>query len=265
MKGKTGKTIVIKIGGELANRIDPLRELAGEIAGLQEENHCVLIHGGSAELSDLMKRLGMTPVFRDGIRITAPGEMIYVDKVLSGKVNKRLVRIFQSSGLNAVGLSGADGRLFSGEGIAPDCRTGEITRVDLSLLNLLLGEGYFPVISSTSMDGEGNGLNVNADSVALKLAISLEASCLVFLSDIPGLLIDGEVIRQIDTIEALRQIEAGAVTGGMIPKLKASLGALKDNVETILIGEFLKRGDLRALLDGRIGTRILEKIKEERI
>jgi len=253
--GRPAAPTVIKIGGETSSSVEKLRELAREMPSLP--TGCVLVHGGGAELTALMRRLGMKPVFVDGVRMTAPEEMDAVDNVLSGLVNKRLVRAFRSAGLNAVGLSGSDGGLFTGRAISPDCRTGEIAAVDVSLVRLLLREGYLPVISPVSMDREGTGLNVNADAAAFKLAAALEASRLVFLSDIPGILKGGKVIPRLDPAGAEREIAAGTVSGGMIPKLRSSLEALEDGVDTVLIGQFAGPGDLQALLAGAAGTRVV--------
>lgn len=251
------KRILIKIGGELAGDEGQLRILAGDLGGLRDSSPCLMVHGGGAELTGLEKKMGLDPVFRDGIRITSPEEMPYVDMVLSGSINKRIVRIFQSCGINAVGISGSDGRTFVGTSIGSESRTAEISAIDTRLVELLLEGGYFPVISSTSMDGErGIGLNINADSAAFGLAGTLEVRYLVFLSNIPGILKAGKQIPSLSVQEASREIRDGTVTGGMIPKVKASIEALERGVEKICIGEFRERGDLEKLLSGRSGTQI---------
>jgi acetylglutamate kinase len=183
--------------------------------------------------------------------------MDQVDQVLCGRINKRLVRGFQMHGINAVGLSGSDGRILVGRAIGPDCCTGEISQVDVALVNHLLEGGYFPIISPTSMDGYGKALNINADSAAFSLACALKTAALIFLSDIPGILKGGEVIPALDPNQGEREIAAGTISGGMIPKLRASLDALESGVKTILIGQYREPGDLEALLSGKSGTRIM--------
>jgi len=257
-------TTVIKIGGELAGCGDLLARLAGEIGLIRARSAYVMIHGGGAELTSLMRRMGLDPVFKDGIRMTAPEEMPFVDMVLSGQVNKRLVRIFQANGLDAVGLSGSDGRLFSGRCIEADTRTGEIARVRPDLARALLERGHVPVISSTSMDEEtGLGLNINADSVAFALARALDAECLVFLSNIPGIMVDGRTLRRLTPADAEREIGSGAISGGMIPKVRASVEALEGGVSRIIIGAFTAETGLQALLDGRTGTQIIRGHAEQ--
>ena len=171
--------ITVKIGGSLAGKKDSMRELVGDLALLQRSRECVLVHGGGAEVTALSKTLGCSPFFEKGIRITSVQEMDIVEMVLSGKINKRLVRMLSSAGINAVGVCGADGGLFRGKSIsaeqASSTRTGTITGVRPALLELLLARDYFPVVSSTSMDDAGEGLNINADEAALEIAVSLQS------------------------------------------------------------------------------------------
>ncbi len=132
------KELVIKIGGAVSSDASLLGTMAAEIREFQASRPCLLVHGGGVELSGLMRQVGMQPIFRDGIRMTTAEEMAYVDMVLSGQVNKRLVRLFQASGINAVGLSGSDGRLFQGCPISEDSRTGTVSQIDTSVVESLL-------------------------------------------------------------------------------------------------------------------------------
>jgi acetylglutamate kinase len=254
------KVLTIKIGGEPASNERVLAELAREIKGFSETYGVVLVHGGGDEVSALTRHFGIEPVFRDGVRMTTGEEMKYVDMVLCGQVNKRLVRRFQKEGLGAVGLSGSDGRLFTGKSIGQGkenhSHTGKITNVNPQLLATLIAGGYMPVIASTSMDESGMPLNINADSVAFELASSLAAEALVFFSDIPGILKDGKTLTRLRTGEVLAEINNGTITGGMIPKVKASIDALAKGVGRIIIGEYKGMGSLASLLEGREGTQI---------
>ncbi len=253
--------VVVKIGGRAAEKEESLACLAAEIATLSKENRVVLVHGGGAEVTALAKRLGMEPVFKDGIRQTSPAEMDVVDMVLSGGVNKRLVRLLRSRGLNPVGLSGSDGGIFTaapigGEGAGDETRTGEIVSMDARLLDLLLAAGYLPVLCSTSTDERGRGMNINADGVAFRLAAHMSAAALVFLSDIPGILCDGSVLQALSIQEAADLIQRGTITGGMVPKVRSSLDALRTGVRRVIIGEYDGAGSLARLLEGKQGTRI---------
>ncbi len=242
----------------MAEQEELIFHLAGDISELEKKHLFLLVHGGGCEVSRLSKELGYEPVFREGIRITSEEEMNIVEMVLSGKVNKRLVRIFQSCGLDAVGLCGADGRAFTGAGLDAHAstRTGEIRRVNTTLFKILLENGFFPIVSSSSMDEAGLGLNINADSVAFEIACSLGSSSLLFLSDIPGIMKEGKILKYLGEAEAREEIKRGTISGGMIPKVSSALKALERGVGQIIIGQYQSRGSLNTLLNGSRGTRI---------
>ena len=226
------------------------------MASLAARHRFLLVHGGGAEVTAASKRLGIEAVFAAGVRQTSPEEMDIVDMVLAGKVNTQIVRLLRTCGLDAVGVSGPDGGTFSGRALGGSTRTAEVASIDSRLLEMLLDGGFLPVISSVSMDAEGRGLNINADSVAFALAAHLAAASMVFLSDIPGILRDGAVLGELSVSEAKALVESGVVSGGMIPKVNASLEALDRGVENIIIGQYEGAGSLAALLQGRRGTRI---------
>jgi acetylglutamate kinase len=260
--------IIIKIGGKAATAEKSLNDLVREMGELRKEYDLVLVHGGGAEVSRITKVFGIEPVFKDGIRMTGDEEMDIVDMVLAGKMNKALVRLFQSRSIGAVGLSGSDGGLFTGRSIEAGTeavsehnksarrgnRTGRITAVDPKVIEVLLAAGFLPVVASTSMDERGGGLNINADEAALEIAKAMKAEGLIFLSDIPGILKEGRVIAGIDEAEALEEIEAGVISGGMIPKVRSSVEALDAGVSSVVIGEFTAYGDLRLLTGRKKGT-----------
>jgi acetylglutamate kinase len=204
------------------------------------------------------KTFGIEAVFKDGIRQTTEAEMDIVDMVLSGKINKKLVRMCRAGGLNAAGVSCSDGGVMVGEPIGGSGRnrTGEIRAVDPALLRTLLSGGFLPVVSPVCMDSEGEGLNVNADSAAFALASAMKADALVFLSDIPGVLRDGRLIPELSGKEAKSLIAEGVISGGMIPKVTSSLEALQKGVGRVIIGEYAADGALAFMLDGKSGTRI---------
>jgi acetylglutamate kinase len=192
------------------------------------------------------------------VRVTSPEEMDIVEMILCGKVGKRLVRLFVACGLPAVGLSGADGRIFTGRPLGRllgrETRTGGVGRVDSGLLGVLLDAGYLPVIAPTSADEAGAGVNINADTVAFELACALGSSSLLFLSDIPGVLRGGKVLSRLDRAAVQEGIGDGTITGGMIPKASAALEALERGVGRVVIGQYGGRGSLAALLGGSQGT-----------
>ncbi len=259
-----GELLVIKLGGAAADHAPALTAFAHELAALVRGGvGVVLVHGGGNEVSALTRRLGLTPRFSGGVRITSPEEMPYVDMVLCGAVNKRLVRVLSAAGISAVGLSGSDGPTFTGTPLAGDRaqgggnHTASVAQVDTRLPKLLLRHGYVPVLAPTSVEPPARAVNINADSVALRLAPALAADRLLFLSDVPGILREGTVLRELIPDEAAAAIAAGAISGGMIPKVEAAVHALDEGVRRVVIGQFTEPGDLAGLLTGAAGTTIL--------
>jgi len=251
--------ITVKIGGKTAEDTDQLSAFAADLQEVMADRYAVVVHGGGAEVSRISRRLGFEPRFHEGIRITGREEMDVVEMILSGRVNKRLVRFFQSRGLPAVGLCGADGAIFLGSTLGAvqggETRTGNVSALNGRLLWALFQAGFLPVVSSTSMDEQGSGVNINADSVALALACSLGSESLVFISDTAGVLKNGEVLRSLDRREVQRQIEAGVINGGMIPKATSAVQALERGVGQVIIGRYRGSGSLGSLLQGESGTR----------
>ena len=252
------EVIVLKKGGRFTEEKGNLELLADEISSLEKEYRFLLIHGGGNEVSRFSELLGQKPVFRSGIRITTTEEMDTVEMILAGRVNRRIVRIFRTYGIDAVGLSGADGSIFIGESIGTVSgtvtRTGNVVKVNPRLLEIMLDGGYIPVISPVSTDLKGEGLNINADSVAFHLSRVLIPETLVFVSDIPGILKGDQIVAHLNEKEIQREIKAGVITGGMIPKVEASGATVRAGVGKIVIGEYKKSGDLKLLIEGNAGT-----------
>jgi acetylglutamate kinase len=256
----TRELVVVKIGGKAAAEEERLREMAAEMASLAKAKRFLVVHGGGAEVTAVSKRFGIEATFRDGIRLTSPAEMDVVDMVLSGRANKALVRILASAGLAAVGLSGSDGATFTARPIGGEAggaaRTGEVDAIDTRLVELLMSHGFLPVLSSTSMDAQHRGMNVNADSVAFALAARLAARTLLFLSDIPGVMHEGAVIGDLEAARARELVDRAVIQGGMVPKVTASLEAVAGGVGAVVIGQYDGPGTFARMLEGTSGTRI---------
>jgi len=254
---KSKSISVIKIGGRAASDQKTLISLITEMKSLDSEHHFILVHGGGAEVSRIGSIFGHTPRFVHGIRMTSPEEMDIVDMVLSGKMNKYLVRLANRV-TRAVGISGSDGFLFTGESIESGTgsvnHTGKITKVSTELVELLIENDFIPVISSTSMDNQGRALNINADEAALHIAAAVKADNLIFLSDIPGILHDDRVLSCLNGKEAEAAIQKEIISGGMIPKVRSSLTALREGVGHVIIGRYSGSGDLTQLIQGNRGT-----------
>jgi acetylglutamate kinase len=254
-------SILVKLGGAAATSFDQLEALAREL--VTYDSHLVIVHGGGKEVSELSLRLGLEPVFHEGIRMTSEAEMDVVEMVLGGVANKRLVRRLVRHGLRAVGISGADGGLVTGGRIRDAAggasRTARIASVDPRLVNDLWQHGYVPVLASPSSDERGEAVNINADDVAFALAGALGVASLVFLSDVPGVLIDGEPAASLTPAMVTAWIEQGAISGGMIPKATNAVTALEQGVDQVVIGRYEREGDLARLLDGSLGTAIIKE------
>ena len=220
--------------------------------------HHLVVHGGGSELSTLMERYGFTPTFRDGIRQTREEEMPLVDMALAGRMNTLVVRLFGRAGLNPVGLSAQDGGMVVGRPVVmadgTASRTGSVAEASGALPMSLLRNGFIPVVSPVSRDQTWQGLNINADEIALAVAEAVGARHLIFISDIPGILDRDRVVDRLTAAEAEGAIASGSISGGMIPKVRSSLRALERGVGSITIGEYREPGDLQALSQGKKGT-----------
>jgi acetylglutamate kinase len=256
-----GGPAVLKVGGRLVETDAGLRALAEAIGRALASSHgasgVVVVHGGGAQVSALGRRLGHEPAFHDGQRVTDASTLRLVSMVLSGEVNKRIVRALLGAGVAAAGLSGEDGATIRADIAAEGAlgRVGWACRVDPSLLRGLLAAGFVPVVSPVSLGTDGEALNVNADVAAVAVATALRAGRLVFLSDVPGVRdATGAEIRTLTVADADDLVATGAADGGMIPKLAAAREALAGGVAEVRIGH------LDAL--AAAGTRVVAAARE---
>lgn len=255
-------TIVIKTGGKVAVISNELTALIKEIKELNNDYNFAIVHGGGAEVTSMSKVYGLEAQFINGIRMTTEPEMDIVDSVLAGKVNKRVVREFQSLGVNAVGLSGNDGKIFTGESIDSNGnnRTGIVTKINPELLNILLEANFTPIINSVSMEENGKPLNINADDAALAISSAIKSEKVIFLSDIPGILKNGKILTDVNPSIINKEIESGVIQGGMIPKVNNSIKALNNGTNSVVISNYETEGDLVKLIKNKKGSVItLEK------
>ena len=226
---------VLKIGGRAQN--DP--NLASAVHSAAAENGIVVVHGGGDEVSALQRRMGMTPKFHGGRRVTTTDDLAIVRMVLSGSANKRLVAAFVGAGVRAVGISGEDDGLLTARATARETlgEVGEPSRVETALLELLVDAGYVPVVSPLARDAETGGtLNVNGDDAAAEIAIAMRASELLLVADVPGVMTSGTVIAELDVERAVALIEDGTARDGMAAKLQAARRAVERGVARVRIG-----------------------------
>jgi len=227
-------TIVLKIGGNEIDQPGFLAAMAEATARLRERWQPVIVHGGGKEIADLQKRLGLQPRFLDGLRVTDDDSLAVAEMVLSGRVNKRVVAALLQAGIPAIGLSGVDGGLLRVERMTHPGGdlgwVGQIVAVDPMPLQILLEAGVTPVVSPISLGRDGHSYNVNADQAALAVAQGVGATRLVFVSNVPGVLIAGQRVRTLTTEQAEAWIGEGIISGGMIPKVRAALEAVAGGV-----------------------------------
>jgi acetylglutamate kinase len=250
-----GRTVVVKYGGAamkdstLKDRV--IRDLIFmSCVGIRP----VLVHGGGPEINSWLEKLGIEPQFKDGLRVTDAATMDVVEMVLVGRVNKEIVSLINQFGGNGVGLCGKDGNLIVAR---PDGRegigfVGEVSGVNVDILNTLVKSGYIPVVSSVATDENGQAYNINADTVAGEIAAALGAEKLILMTDTPGLMRDfkdpNTLIRQLDIQGARALIDDGTVSGGMIPKLTCCVRSLAQGVKATHI------------IDGRLPHSLLLEI-----
>ncbi len=253
------QTIVIKYGGHAMKDENLKKAFALNVTLLKYIGiNPVIVHGGGPQIGKMLKKLNIDSKFREGLRVTDDVTMDVVEMVLVGKVNKEIVNLINLMGGNAVGLSGKDGwiikarkleMVISKDNTPPEIidlgKVGEVVSIHNELITTLEDKGFIPVIAPVGVDGDGNTYNINADDVAAAIAGSLKAKRLILLTDVPGILSNGELISSISRKDVMEAIQRGIITGGMIPKVKCCIEALEEGVEKTHI------------IDGRIENSIL--------
>ncbi len=255
MGSSVNRPLVVKIGGSTLGAEDTTLQ---DLAWLDRQAvRLVLVHGGGPLISDWQRRLGLEPRFVRGLRVTDEASLEVAMAVLAGLVNKQLVAGLQAMGVRAIGLAGVDGGLILARPAGPDLGfVGQVDRVDLRLLERLLGDGYLPVIAPIGLYLEPSGdgvrpvcLNLNADTVAGELAAALGAD-LIFLTDTPGILDStGRTLPELTPARALALVEGGVAGGGMIPKVAACVRAVEAG-GTAWVIDGSTAGSLRRLVSG---------------
>ena len=222
---------VIKISGHALDDDAMLRRFAKAVAARNER--LVIVHGGGVEITRMQERLRIQPRYVDGLRITDAESLALVEMVLCGSVNKRVVRHLVNAGVDALGMSGVDRGLVRAEKMRHEALdmgfTGAVASVQCEKLRDLLEIGITPVLAPVCIGADSN-FNVNADPVTGALAAAISASSVVFISNVPGVLVDGERIARLRRTEARRLIQDGVISGGMIPKVNTALDVLSSGL-----------------------------------
>jgi acetylglutamate kinase len=245
------KIVVIKYGG--AAQIDPIlkEKFAKDIVLLYLIGiRPVIVHGGGKKINDYLKKLNIQTEFKDGQRVTTKENMEVVEMVLSGLINKEITSLLNTHGAKAIGISGKDANFLSAK--AKDSGefgyTGTIVDVDASVITNLIDEGFIPVIApiATANEISHPGFNINADLAASRISTALKAKKVVFMTDTSGVLDkNSSLISTLYKKDIEKLVDDGTISGGMIPKIKASLEAVDGGVEKSHI------------IDGRVENSIL--------
>ena len=231
--------IVIKIGGNEIDDPQFLGRLVQALRTLLDTTQPVIVHGGGKEIAQLHAQLEVPFETVQGLRVTSADSLRLVEMVLSGLVNTRVVRWLVNGGVDAIGLTGVDFNLVQVDRLqiagADLGYVGRVTAVRTAPLRGLLDQGLVPVISPISLGEDGQTYNVNADHVAAALAHGLQASRLVFVTNVPGVLVAGRVARVLTVGQVEEMIGEGIITGGMIPKVRSATKAVAAGVYQAVI------------------------------
>jgi acetylglutamate kinase len=230
------KKIVIKCGGSVLDQLTP--DFFNSLKALQaSEYQLIFVHGGGPDINKMLSMYQVEPEFHNGLRKTTKETLEVVELVLSGQTNRKLVGKLTENGLQAIGLNGSDGGCLQGKLIdeASLGFVGEITIVNEKLISILMEEGFIPVITPIAVNEEGQKLNINADYAAAAVAGAVGAQNCIFVTDVPGIMVNGEVVPQMAKAEVEAYIEDGTIYGGMIPKVTSALSALDKGLASVMI------------------------------
>ena len=224
----------------------------------------VIVHGGGPEVSKAMERLGQEVSFIDGLRVTSSENLKVAEMVLSGTINKEIITHLNTFGGKAVGVSGKDGLLIEArkkqhDGGVDLGYVGEIESVNPELLLVLLKQGFLPVVSPIGLGKDGTTYNINADTTASRIAVSLHAYKIIFMTDVDGVLVHGKLRGQLSANEAENLIKQNVISGGMAPKIDAGLYCINNGVESaqIINGTDTHSVIAELFTDQGIGTKIV--------
>ncbi len=269
-----GKTMVIKYGGNAMVDEKLKRGFARDIVLMKLVGmNPVVVHGGGPQIGSMLEQVGKKTHFVDGMRVTDSETMDVVEMVLGGLVNKEIVNLINQHGGHAVGLTGKDGDLIHARKLtfqrhnpemnAPEIvdigHVGEVASIDPSIINMLVKGNFIPVIAPIGVGKDGQSYNINADLVAGKLAMTLQAEKLILLTNTAGVLDkEDNLLTGLKANRVEELIEDGTIHGGMLPKINCALDAVHSGVNSVQIidGRVEHAVLLEVLTDAGVGTLI---------
>jgi acetylglutamate kinase len=251
MQRYENKTVVVKYGGHAMGNAALGKAFAQDIALLKQSGvNPIVVHGGGPQIAAMLAKMGIESRFEGGLRVTDEKTVEIVEMVLAGSINKEIVALINAEGEWAIGLCGKDGNMVYAEKahktmIDPDSNiervldlgfVGEPVEVDRTLLDLLAKSEMIPVLAPVAPGRDGHTYNINADTFAGAIAGAVEASRLLFLTDVPGVLDkNGKLIDELTVTEARALIADGTISGGMIPKVETCIEAIERGVKGVVI------------------------------
>jgi acetylglutamate kinase len=243
--------IVIKYGGHAMGDEAVARAFARDIVLLEQTAiNPVVVHGGGPQIEAMLKKAGVQSQFAGGLRVTDKATLEIVEMVLAGSINKQIVGYINAAGGKAIGLCGKDGNMVTARKVTrtvvdPDSNiekivdlgfVGEPSKVDTTVLDVVLGRDLIPVLAPVAASADGGTFNVNADTFAGAIAGALKAKRFLLLTDVPGVLDKSkQLIKEMTAADVRRLIADGTISGGMIPKVETCLYALEQGVEGVVI------------------------------
>ena len=259
-----GKTFVVKYGGHAMGDAELARDFAEDVVLLKAIGiNPVVVHGGGPQIGAMLKKLGVESQFIDGLRVTDKATAEVAEMVLSGGINKEIVRWIAGAGGKAIGLSGKDGGLVTARKVTrttrdPDSQieqvvdlgfVGEPKSVDTSVIKTISDAGMIPVIAPIAVGEDGETYNINADTMAGAIAAALGAARLFLLTDVAGVLDDNkQLLTELTPADIAALQAAGTISGGMIPKLETCIHAVEAGCEAAVV------------LDGRVPHAMLIEV-----
>ncbi len=273
----TGKTIVVKFGGNAMIDVQLQNSFARDIVLMKTVGmNPIIVHGGGPQIGELLTKLNIPTRFVDGMRVTNSETMDVVEMVLGGAVNKQIVNLINRNGGQAIGVTGKDGQLIQARKMevvrrSPELQTpeiidighvGEVRSINRKVIDLIVQSDFIPVIAPIGVGMDGMAYNINADLVAGKVAEVLQAEKLMLLTNVAGLQDkNGEVLTGLTTARVAELIEDGTIYGGMLPKIRCALDAVKSGVSSahIVDGRVPHAVLLEIFTDAGVGTQITNR------
>ncbi|NBQ34424.1 MAG: acetylglutamate kinase [Gammaproteobacteria bacterium] len=266
-----GKTVVVKYGGNAMIDAELKSSFARDIVLMKSVGmNPIVVHGGGPQIGDTLKKIGKESEFVGGMRITDGETMDVVEMVLGGLVNKQIVNLIHQHGGNAIGLTGKDGSLISAKKLKHDFEptseiidlghVGEVDKIDTSVIELLVGGDFIPVIAPIGVGKDGFSYNINADLVAGSIAQALNAEKLILLTNTEGLLdSDGKLLTGLTSKDVNQLVKDKVIHGGMLPKINCALTAVQSGVNSahIIDGRVAHAVLIEVFSDSGLGTLIV--------